>query len=126
MDIDTKEQFSNIVTPPDLVNTVAHTVVIIDPEVSEIEDLAFYLKTSPNIYTVYLYRSDMGNNEWLSEVSNISTSIIVNTVQNGQSGFKDKLAVHKKSWYYGPKNFLMNNQRLEKPIDYFVQQDQPK
>ena len=115
-----KEEFSNIVTPPDFVSGKALTVIIIDPEPTEIEDVAFYLKTAKHPYNVYVYRSDMNNEKWLKKALTKTTHIIVNTINNESSVLKDKLAVHKDTFYYGPKNFLMNKNRIEKPIDYFI------
>lgn len=126
MDINTNVQFSNVITPPDIVKSILHTVVIIDPTGSDIDDLVLYLNVSPNAYTVYLYRGDMNDHQWLADAMASAVAYIVNTDQSSFSAIKDKIAVDKKAWYYGPKNFLMNGNRLDKPIDYFVQQDQPK
>ena len=115
-----KEQFSNIITPPDFIETGAEAVVLIDPDWGEIEDVAFYLKSSPKTYNVYVYRFEMDDLNWLHKVVSKSTVVIVNTVNNESSGIKDKLALSSTAYYYGPKNFLMNQNRLEKPIDYFV------
>jgi hypothetical protein len=114
------EEFSNIITPPDFVKNKQHSVVIVDPEWTEVEDVAFYLKTSKRAYNVYVYRSEMNNEEWLSKVKAKTLHIIVNTINNDGSTVKDKLAVSKNAFYYGPKNFLMNKNKIEKPIDYFI------
>jgi len=119
-----KDDFSNIITPPDFVKTKAHTVLLIDPEWSEIEDVAFYLKSSAEIYNVYVYRIEMNDDDWLQKAIKKSEAIIVNTVNNDNSPVKDRLAVKPIAYYYGPKNFLMNNNRIEKPVDYFVLQHQ--
>lgn len=120
------EEFSNIVTPPDFVFNANHSVVLIDPEMSEIEDIAFYLKTAKKAFNVYVYKTDMGDEQWLAKAISESMTVVINTVQNENSLFKDKMAVKRDAFYYGPKRFLMNNNRLEKPIDYFVQIDSDK
>ena len=117
-----KEQFSNIITPPDFVKTKAENIVLIDPDWSEIEDVAFYLKSATKVYNVYVYRTEMDDLNWLHKAVSKSTAVIVNTVNTESSGIKDKLALSSTAYYYGPKNFLMNRNRLEKPIDYFVKQ----
>lgn len=114
------EEFSNIVTPPDFVNQKGHTVVMIDPEWSEVEDVAMYLKTAKHSYNVYVYRDEMCDKEWLSEALAKTTHIIVNTINNDGSPLKDKVASRKESYYYGPKNFLMNQNKIDRPIDYFL------
>jgi len=119
--MDTTNEFSNIITPPDFVASREHTVTLIDPEMGEIEDLALLLKTSKDTFNVYVYRSEMNEEDWLQEVIAKSSSVIVNTVNNDMSHYKDLLAAKNQNvWYYGPKNFLMNRNRIEKPIDYFV------
>jgi hypothetical protein len=115
------EQFSNIITPPDFINSRALSITMIDPEMTEVEDVAFFLKTATETFNVYVYRSEMDNEEWLTEVVTKSTAVVVNTVNTSCSKIKDKLAVNPKTYYYGPKNFLMNKNRIEKPIDYFIQ-----
>ena len=115
-----KEQFSNIITPPDFVKTKAENIVLIDPDWSEIEDVAFYLKSATKVYNVYVYRTEMDDLNWLHKVVSKSTVVIVNTVNNDISSVKDLLCVKPTTWYYGEKNFLMNKNRIEKPIDYFV------
>ncbi len=114
------EENSTIVTPPDFVETSAHTVTLIDPEWTEVEDIAFFLKTAKKPYNVYVYRSDMEDTNWLDTAIAKSGHIIVNTINTDSSSMKDKLAVKSNSYYYGPKNFLMNKNRLDQPIEYFI------
>lgn len=114
-------QFSSIITPPDFIKSRAFSVTIIDPEMSEIEDIAFFLKASKETFNVYVYRSEMNDEAWLNKVATKSAAVVVNTLNTSCSGIKDKLAVNPKTYYYGPKNFLMNKNRIEKPIDFFVQ-----
>jgi hypothetical protein len=122
MDNNTTTEFSNIVTPPDFITPEPYvqSIALIDPEWSEIEDLAFYLKTAKKAYNVYVYRAEMNDQDWLQEVLDKAHAIIVNTVTNDQSPMKDRIAVKEATYYYGPKNFLMNKNKIEKPIDYFV------
>jgi hypothetical protein len=118
------EEFSNIITPPDFVDYKGRVVVMIDPEWTEVEDVAFYLKTSKHQYNVYVYRDEMGDQEWLNQAVAKTTHIIVNTVGNDTSPLKDKIASRKESFYYGPKNFLMNENKIDRPIDYFLKLEQ--
>ncbi len=114
------EECSNVVTPPDFVHNMLPSVLIIDPSVTEIENLAMYLATSTQCYNVYVYSMNLNDSQWLTKALSESSAVIVNTVDNEFSLFKDKLAVQKTSYYYGHKNFLMNPNRLEQPVDYFV------
>lgn len=121
--IEIHETFSNIITPPDIINSGEHTIILVDPEWREIEDLALYLNAAPISFNVYTYRSEMNDLVWLEKALAKSTAVIVNNINNNISTLKDKLICNKEYnvYYYGDKNFLMNNKRIEKPIDYFVQ-----
>ena len=112
--------YSNIVTPPDFPTDVFHSVLLIDPEWSEIEDIAFFLKTSDTPFNVYIYRSELPDEKWLTSVLKKVDSIVVNTIQNSNSVNKDKLVIVESTHYYGEKNFLMNKNQIQKPIDYFI------
>ena len=114
--------FSNIVTPPDLLDSpLEDTIVLVDPDYREIEDLALYLKISKNAYTVYIYREEMKDIDWLTKTVKRSNACIINSVENELSPIKDKLALDKNSWHYGQKRFLLSMDRyIQKPIDYFV------
>jgi hypothetical protein len=119
--MDTIDSFSNIVTPPDLINSRVPAVLLIDPDNREIEDLALFLKTAKESFTVYVYKNELNEPDWLQTVLNKSPTLIINTVQNDLSPIKDKLATTGDAYYYGPKNFLMNKKVLKNPIDYFSQ-----
>jgi hypothetical protein len=112
--------YSNIITPPDFPSDPYHSVLLIDPEWREIEDIAFFLKTATVSFNVFIYRTEMNDNKWFAEATDKVDAIVVNTVVNDISPLKDLIATRSKSHYYGPKNFLINNNRLSKPIDYFV------
>jgi hypothetical protein len=118
--------YSNIITPPDFPSDPYHSVLLIDPEWSEIEDIAFFLKTASTSFNVFIYRSEMNDSNWLTSAVDKVESIVVNTVVNENSPTKDKLAATPKAFYYGPKNFLVNKNQLSKPIDYFVSHSQEK
>jgi hypothetical protein len=116
------DTFTNIITPPDFIRNNLYTITIIDPEWSEIEDLSFLLKTTDESFNIYIYRhADMNDTDWLAEAILRSSTLIVNTVDNAISKMKDSIAASSpKVYYYGHKNFSMNKQRIEKPIDYFT------
>ena len=117
-----QEECSNIVTPPDFIGGRAHTVLLIDPTQSEIENVAFFLKTANEVFTVYVYCSAMNNREWLNEAMVKASAIVINTEHNADSPLKDRLAAKAGDIYhYGEKTFLMSqNRRIESPVDYFI------
>lgn len=112
--------YSNIITPPDFPTDAFHSVLLIDPEWPELENLALFLKTALLSFNVYVYRSEMNDQKWLTKALKKVDAIVINTVQNEYSIHKDKLAVRQTAWHYGPKNFLMNKNQIQQPIDYFI------
>lgn len=117
------DNFSNLITPPDFIERSSrHSVLLIDPDWSEVETLALFLKTSKNSFDVYVYReTEMNDQGWLLKAETIVDAIVINTNPTDISVIKDKFAVKANAWYYGGKNFLTNKHRIEQPVDYFVQ-----
>lgn len=115
------KRLSKLVTPPDVVKGRAYSVVVIDPTLEEVDDLALFLQYSERQFNVYLYRAEMNDEEWLNKVVEKSNTVIVNTVNTVCSEIKDRLVVNPKNFYYGQKKFIMNTNKIEKPIDFFAQ-----
>jgi len=122
------EVVSNIITPPDFVYNANSNVVAIDPSESDVESIAYYLKSSPLRVNLYVYDSTESNDpEWLETAIARSDALLINTADSSISQRKDKLAVDKKAYHYGAKRFLMSMDRhLESPIEYFIKQISPK
>ena len=118
----TNEECSNIVTPPDFISSIAHTVLLIDPTHQEIEEVAFFLKTAADVFTVYVYCEGMNNREWLKAAMAKSSAVVVNTESNADSPYKDRLATKKgEIYHYGDKKFLMAmDRRISSPVEYFI------
>ncbi len=113
--------YSNIITPPDFSTDTFNSVVLIDPSWDEVNTLAIFLKTADTSYNVYVYQSEMNDVQWLQSVaSKVGVTIVANTSVNELSAIKDKLIVQYNAYYYGPKNFLLNHNRIEKLMDYFI------
>lgn len=114
------KQFSNFVTPPDFVNDKFHTVTIVDATPEQAELVALYCQGCPVSFNVYLYNNTMNDPEWLEGAIEKSGAVIINTDPNEWSPVKDKLVIADNAFYYGAKNFLMNDKHLESLVDYFV------
>ena len=107
---------SNFITPPDFVDETLHTVTVIDAASEEVELLGRMCEYSDESYNIYLYRSEMHNDEWLQQAVDLSDAVIVNT-DNEQ--FRD-LCLLQKTFYYGSKRFLENPRKIENPLHYFA------
>jgi hypothetical protein len=117
----TDENYSNFITPPDFVDEKKHTVLLIDVHADDVQTLAMFCKTSPEFFNVYLYNYQMASEDWFGEARDRADAIIINTEVNTFSSIKDLLAELPTAWYYGPKSFLKNPNRIKSPIDYFIQ-----
>lgn len=114
-------QTSNLITPPDFINNGSPNVTLIDPTQSEVEAVALYCSGIESTFNIYVYLTEMNDIEWLTKAIGESSAIVINTVQNSLSGFKDRIAVYPNAYYYGPKRFLMNPKQIKNPIEYFAE-----
>jgi hypothetical protein len=118
--MDPTELYSNFITPPDFTRDVKHSVLVIDIESDHLTGLALFCKQASCSFNVYLYESRLPNMDWFNSVRNNVDAIVINTAHNEFSNIKDMLAELPISWYYGPKSFLKNPNRIESPVDYFT------
>lgn len=116
-------QYSNFITPPDFVEDEKHTVVLIDVDKQDIQNIAEWAQTAEQAYNIYIFDHSMDNADWLLQTLDRAQACIVNTVPTVLSPGKDKLAEQGKAYYYGPKNFLASKARIESPLEYFVNYD---
>jgi hypothetical protein len=112
---------SNFITPPDFVDDEQHTVTIIDASPVDVETLAILCSGNDESFNVYLYKYDLDNLEWLDAAVARSHVLIVNTEETTISSVKDRLAALPQAYYYGPKNFLANANKINNILDYFSQ-----
>jgi hypothetical protein len=113
---------SNFITPPDFVDDDLHTVTVVDATVDEVELLANMCKVSPNVYNIYLYRTEMNELTWLDQSIARSAAVIVgNTV--AELDFLYKLA---NTYYYGDVTYLTPATKVNSVLDYFGLQNQTK
>lgn len=60
---------SNFITYPSIIDkTTNNVVVLIDAEISDIQDIGMFLKTSKKDHDVYLYRSNLNHHEWIKDI----------------------------------------------------------
>jgi hypothetical protein len=111
---------TSIITPPDFVSDFVHTVLIIDPEQSELEAIALFCASTDTDFNIYVYLTGMEDTDWLSSAIKKASQVIVNTINTELSVIKDAIAVNPAVMYYGPKRFLMNHNRIEHPLEYFT------
>lgn len=117
------EPYSNFITPPDFVDTANTSVLIVDAAWDDVETLALWCKEAHQSYNIYIYSDIMLDEAWLADAINAVDVVIVNTEDSAVSHVKNQLIKAANCWYYGPKKFLGNKQRMERPIDWFMSHD---
>jgi hypothetical protein len=118
-----EEPYSNFITPPDFVDDDSRpSVIVIDAAWDDIEVLALWCKTADRSYNIYIYSDVMLDEEWLVNSINRCQYVILNTEDSDVTHIKNKLIKAPNCWYYGPKKFLANSQRINRPIDWFLQE----
>jgi len=109
---------SNLITPPDIVNNGLHSVTLVDPEQQEVDAVIRFCQFSKSAFNVYVYTPNMNNFTWLSQAVNASHAVIINTRTDD---YQD-LCLLSKTYYYGPKNYIENQQKIDDPLHYFATQ----
>ena len=74
---------SRFITYPDLVeSTENHSVLLIDATQYNIEDIGLFCKISESDFDVYLYRHEISDLQWLNEVHNRVSIILLSEDSN--------------------------------------------
>ena len=107
---------SNFITPPDFVDEKLPNITVINATPDEVELLARMCEHSDEYYNIYLYRTEMCNDEWLHQAVDRSDAVIINT----DSGRYQDLCLLNKTFYYGTNRFLENPRKIEGPLHYFA------
>lgn len=115
-----QEKYTNFVTPPDTVTDKQHTVLLMDVSEEHVQQIAHWCKQARDTYNIYLYHAGMSDPEWFKYMMLNTDAMIINTEDSDLSGLKDRAAESSRSWYYGPRNFLTNAQRIQTPLEYFL------
>lgn len=111
---------SNLITPPDILKNGLHSIVLIDPEQIEVDEIIRYCQHSFEAYNIYVYTPNMSNLEWLTQAVNACDAVIVNTRTDDYK----YLWLLDKTYHYGPRILVENSKKLIDPVHYFVQNPQ--
>lgn len=114
-------EYSNFITPPDFVTEPKHNVLVMDASWDDIENLAIWCQNCDTYFNVYVYEDLMGETDWLVKAADLVDAIIINSRDGSADQIKNQLLKTDKVFYYGPKNYLRRDNRIESPLDYFVQ-----
>ncbi len=109
---------SNLVTPPDVVDNGLHSVLLVNPEQTDLDAVIRFCQYSDQLFNVYVYTPNMNNEIWLNQAVLASDAILVNAKSNE---YKD-LCLLDKSYYYGDCVYLENTRKIHDPLQYFAAQ----
>lgn len=89
---------SRFITYPSTVEkSQNHTVVLIDPDIGDIERVGMFCKTSQKNYDIYLYRGETSDLEWLNYLSNIADQFLINDASYVKITGSEKVERRKSS-----------------------------
>lgn len=68
---------SRFITHPSLVDkSTNHTVVLINPEPADIENVGFFCKTSQKNFDVYLYQDSVNDSRWYESITKLADAVV--------------------------------------------------
>lgn len=109
--------YSNFITPPDFVEDEFHTVTVVDAAPADVQLLGQIAKGTDKAYNVYLYHQGMDDKDWLGNAMEKSDAVIVNTADPYHN---EDLCKNSNVYYYGPKTYITDANKVESPFDYFA------
>jgi len=109
---------SNLVTPPDIVSNGLYSVLIVDPDQSELDAVIKFCQYVERAFNVYVYTSNMENLSWLDQAVAASDAVIVNSKSNNYK----ELYLLDKTYYYGDQFYLENLRKIPDPLHFFATQ----
>jgi hypothetical protein len=107
---------SNLVTPPDIVSNELHSVLLVDPDQSDLDTVIKFCQYSDQCFNVYVYTPNMDNQDWLAEAVNACNAVIVNT----KTLEYKEICRLEKTFYYGSTVLIGNQKKLIDPVHYFL------
>ena len=111
--------YSNFITPPDFVEDEFHTITLVDAAPGDVELMGTMAKGTTKSYNIYLYHRGMDNTDWLAKAIERSDTVIVNTMDHDN----ENICKNSNVYYYGPKTYITDANKVESPFDYFALQE---
>lgn len=110
---------SNLVTPPDIVSNNFTSVLLVDPEQTDLDAVIRFCQYADQVYNVYAYTPNMDDSTWLQQAVDACDTVIVNSRLDE---FKH-LCLLDKTYYYGDRMYLENPRKIADPLHYFATQE---
>lgn len=98
---------SRFITYPSTVDDHAdHTIVLIDSDISDIENIGLFCKVSNLNYDLYLYKHDINDLEWLSTIVDRSTAVLINENSSVTITGQDTIMFGPAQQYTTPLDYI--------------------
>lgn len=107
---------SNLITPPDIVSNDLHSVLLVDPDQTDLDAVVRFCQYAESAFNVYVYTPNMDNKNWLDQAVDASDAVIVNS---RTLDYKEICRL-EKTFYYGDNILLGNQKKILDPVQYFL------
>lgn len=110
---------TRFITPPDVfLDSDAVKVLLIDASPDEVETIAYICSNLQQDFDIYLYRDDLDDAAWLTQVAGHADALVINTVQTYLSPVKELFYHSPKAHVYGPAE---GANTVQSAVEYFTQ-----
>jgi|SRR6056300_1500579 len=99
---------SRIITYPSQVEKKHHTVLIVDIDNADIENIGLFCMSSQKNYDIYLYDEIINDLVWLADVSNNVDQTLINFSSNVKITTNQVSMFGKTSEYASPIDYFIN------------------
>jgi hypothetical protein len=118
--MESSKEYSNFITPPDFVDEVKHTVVMVNATEGDIQALGMFCKTAVAYFNIYFYNHAMNNPAWFDQVLTRADAVVINYLVDIPAADQKRLFSSNKTWYYGPSEVVGSAHHVDTPLDYFI------
>lgn len=110
---------TRFITPPDVfLDSTALKVLLIDATPDEVETIAYICSNLEEDYDIYLYRDELDDAAWLTQVAGRADALVINTAKTQLSAVKELFIHSPKAYTYGPDP---GSKPIASAIEYFTQ-----
>lgn len=110
---------TRFISPPDMPEKMAKTVLLVDFPLSDIEQIAMYCRTTDKEYDVLLYSPEEHDRDWLDAAFMICDVCIVNLNYTINTLIKAQMVVMPKTLYVGNLD-IAKKRSIASPLDFFM------
>lgn len=118
--MESSKEYSNFVTPPDFVDELKHTVLMVNADESDIQALAIFCKNAVAYFNIYFYNYTMNDPVWFKQALARADAVVVNYSADMPNEDAILLFGSSNTWYYGPAEVAGSAHYVNNPLEYFI------